>query len=116
MIIKIKNLKLKTIIGIHDFEQESLREIIINVKIETDKIDSLYSDKIEDTIDYANLTEKIKSVVKNHQSKLIESLAQNIIDKIMEDDAIKSCELELDKPGAVKDVESFSINLKNVRL
>lgn len=115
MIIKIKNLKLKTIIGIHDFEQHAIREIIINARIETDKIDSLYSDKIEDTIDYATLTEQIKLVVKNHQFKLIESLAQNIIDEIMEDAAVKSCELELDKPGAVEDVESFSITLNQVR-
>ena len=39
----------------------------------------------------------------------IEKMVDKVIDLIMEDKRIKKCELEIDKVGAVKDVDSFSV-------
>lgn len=115
MIIKIKNLKLKTIIGIYDFEQSIDREIIINAKIKTNHTKSLESDDIKDAIDYDQITNKIKNIVKNNRYKLIEKLTQAIMDEIMQDTRITECKLEIDKVGAVEDLESFSITITQSR-
>ncbi len=115
MLIKIKNLRLKTNLGIHDWEQNFERQIIINAEIETDNESSLKSDKIEDTIDYQVITENIQNLIANNRFKLIEKMAQEILEIIMSDQRVKRCKVELDKVGAIDCVESFSIVIENIR-
>jgi dihydroneopterin aldolase len=115
MLIRIKNLKIKTILGIHDWEKTIDRQIIINAEIETDFEESLKSDNIADTIDYDNLTTKIKKLIAEKKFKLVEKMAAEVINIIMEDKRIKKCKLEIDKVGAVDGVESFSIAIEQKR-
>lgn len=112
MIIKIKNLRLKTIIGIYDWEASFQRDVVINAEIESDFEESCKSDNIKDTIDYDQLINKINNLVKNSRFNLIEKLAQSIINSIMEDKRIKRCKLELDKVKVIDCVDSFSITLE----
>ena len=115
MLIKIKNLKLHTILGVHNWEKTFNREIIINAEIESDFTRSLESDNIDDTIDYDALTTKIKNLVAQNQFKLIEKLAQEMMNKIMEDARIKRCKLEIDKVAVIEFVESFSVTIEQHR-
>lgn len=115
MLLKIKNLKLETIIGIHDWEQHIQRPIIINLEIEGNFNKSLTSDNIEDTIDYDKISNQIKDIIQNQRFKLIETMTQKLLDKIMEDIRITRCKIEVDKVGAINFVESASITLEKTR-
>ncbi len=112
MIIKIKNLRVQTIIGVYDFEQTINRDLIINAIIETNNHQSLESDELADTIDYDHIVQNIKSIIKNNKFKLIEKLANEIMKSLSKDQRIVNCTLEIDKVGAVADVDSLSITLK----
>lgn len=111
MIIKIKNLSLKTILGIYEWEQNFDREILINAEIYTNFDEARYSNSIEDTIDYGEIINQIKSLVASKNFQLIEKLAQEILDLIMQDERIFKCILEVDKLKVIDEVESFSITL-----
>ncbi len=115
MIIKIKNLRLKTIIGIYDFEQNFDREIIINAQIHTDFDKAKFSNDIKDTIDYDVIIKQIKALVASKKFQLIEGLAQEILQLIMQNEKVSKCTLELDKVGVVECVDSFSIILTEER-
>lgn len=112
MLLKIKNLKLQTILGVHLWEEKINREIIINVEIESDFVKSLQSDDINDTIDYDLITTKIKNLIASKRFKLVETMAQNIMDEIMQDLRVKRCKIEIDKVGAIEAVESFSVTIE----
>lgn len=109
MLIKLKNLHLKTIIGVYKWEDDVERKILINIELETDHVESMKSDDIKDTIDYDVITKNIKDLVKNNRFKLVEKMVDEILNLIMTDKKIKKCKLEIDKIGAVADLESFSI-------
>ena len=109
MIIKIKNLRLKTILGVYEWEKDIQREIIINAIIQADINLSAKSDDIADTIDYDKIVTLMKNVVSSKHYNLIEKMVADILDIIMEDKRIKNCQVEIDKIGAVEDLESFSV-------
>lgn len=111
MIIKIKNFKFKTILGIYEWEEKIEREIIVNALIETDYDRARFTNNIKDTIDYYELITKIKKFLSTKKFQLIEELTQQMLDLIMEDQRIKRCEIEIDKVRVVENVESFSITL-----
>ncbi len=115
MIIKIKNFRFTTILGIYNWEQKVDREIIINAAIHTDFDKARFTHNIKDTIDYDEIIKKIKNLLSNNNFKLIEELAQNILELIMQDERVKKVELEIDKLKVVENVDSFSITLTQER-
>ncbi len=115
MIIKIKNFRFQTVIGIYDWEQVVDRDIIINAAIHTNFDQARFTHNIKDTIDYDYIINKIKHLLSNNKFKLIEELAQKILEMIMEDKRVDKVELEIDKLRVVDNVESFSITLTQER-
>lgn len=115
MIIKIKNFKFTTILGIYDWEKTVERAIVINATIETDHDQARFTNNIKDTIDYHQLIMKIENLLTHTKFKLIEEMVQQTLDLIMEDERVKKCEVEIDKVGIIDNVESFSIILSQER-
>jgi len=107
--IKLKNLRLKTIVGVYDWEQNIQRELIINLIIELN-ISKSMNDNLVNTIDYEELTNIIKDIVKNERFRLIESMVERIIAKIrVKYQDLQSVFLEIDKLGAIAGLESFAV-------
>jgi len=111
-IISITNLKLRTIIGINDWEREKKQDIIINITIEFDAARSIQSDNIKDTIDYKKLTKRIIKDVEASQLFLLERLCQMVLDIVMEEKGVQGATVQIDKPGALRFCDSVSVELK----
>lgn len=109
MIIRIKNLKLESFVGVYDWEKKHKRTLVFNVAIEVDDEASAKSDKISDTVDYDKIIAKIKDYVANNYCHLIEKMAGDILDLIMQDQRIKECSLEVDKLQVYDFLDSFSV-------
>lgn len=109
MIIKIKNLVVTAIIGIHDWERTTPRNIIINLELEFDGIKASKTDNINDTLNYDSISQIITMEVQKTNFGLIEKLAVHLLYKIMEDQRINYAKIEVDKPGAVANAASVSV-------
>ena len=110
MIIRIKNLRLRTIIGINDWERNCKQDIIINVKMEFDGNEAAHSDNIEDTVNYKTITKQIISEVESSNFNLLEKLAHHILKIVMEHENVKRAAVTVDKPQALRFADSVSIN------
>jgi len=109
MTIKIKNLRLKGIIGIYERERLEPQDIIVNVEMDVDVQKAVISDDISDTIDYDSITERITELVAGSQYNLLETLAQKMLDIVMEDYRVLRGRVEVDKPQAVPRTDSVSL-------
>lgn len=109
MIIRIKNLRLKAIVGLNDWERRRLQRIIINIAMTLDGKQAAQSDRIEDTIDYKQLKKKIIQGVENSNFFLIEKLASHILEIVMKNPKVVRATVEVDKPGALRFSDSVSI-------
>jgi FolB domain-containing protein len=109
MIIRIKNLRLQTILGINDWERENKQDIVINIKLDFDGSKASMSDRIEDTVDYKSLKLKIIEFVDHSRFYLIEKLVAGIGGIIMEDEKVNRATIEIDKPHALRYADSVSI-------
>jgi len=110
-IIRITNLKLRTIIGINDWEREKKQDIIINIAIQTDARRSSASDDINDTIDYKAMTKRIIGEVEASEFFLLEKLCRHVLDIVLEEKLAQEATVTIDKPGALRYCESVSLEL-----
>jgi len=113
--IKITNLKLRTIIGIHDWERKHKQDIVINVTIQFDAAKACKSDAIEDTVDYKAITKQIIKDVEASDFFLLEKLAKLILNIAMNNPSVHEAAVRVDKPFALRFADSVSIELNQKR-
>ena len=111
MIIKIKDLKVKTIIGFDSWERKKRQLVLINIEYEISKTKAHITDNINDTINYRTLTKKIVKFVSSSKFMLIESLAYNILQIIKKDKRVKWAKVAVGKPGALRDSRSVAVEV-----
>lgn len=96
MTVYIDNLKFQCIIGILDFERKNQQDVIINLKIEYDYIDEF--------INYADVSDTIKSTMIKSKFMLIEDALKVLSLKLKEDfPLINTLELKITKPSILPD-------------
>jgi FolB domain-containing protein len=107
--IRIKNLRLRTIIGINDWERKKKQDIILNIKFEFDGEKFNKLDDINQTVDYKSLTKEIIEKVEKSEFWLLERLSQFINDIVLNDQRVIRVTTRVDKPHALRFADSVSV-------
>ena len=115
MIITIKNLLLRTIIGLNEWERTKKQDVLLNLNISVADEKACITDNINDSLDYKKLTKKIIQDVESVDFFLIEKLAGFVMDIIFENDKVTYAGVEVGKPHALRFSESVSILLERTR-
>ena len=115
MIIKIENLKLRTIVGIYDWEKEKKQDVIINIEMEFDGTKAIETDCIDDTIDYKTITKEIIEMVEGQEYNLIERIAGDAMKIVMRNDKVQKASVRVDKPGALRFTDTVSVTQTDQR-
>jgi hypothetical protein len=111
MIIKIKDFEIDCNIGVYEWEKTFNRKLIINVEMHLKNNNFINSRKLCDTIDYQLIYNNIKKIVNSKYYELIEDLAIDIIDMILQNELICQATIEIDKMKIFEDVKSCSVFL-----
>jgi len=113
--IRIKNLRLRTIVGIEDWEQNHLQDVIVNIELEFDGRHAAETDAIEQTVNYKALKKKILNTAENSRFNLLETMAARLLDLVMEDPKVCAASVEVDKPHALRFADSVSVQAERSR-
>lgn len=115
MIIRIKNLRLRAIVGINEWERQQAQEVVVNAEMEFDGDRAVASDDIGDTIDYKKLKKQIMAEVEGSSYFLLEKLAGRVLEIIRADGRIRRAMVEIDKPAALRFADSVSVTCSFTR-
>jgi FolB domain-containing protein len=113
--ILIKDLLVRGIIGIHDWEREKKQDILINIVMEVDCRPAGLSDDFRDAVDYRAVTKKVLALVENSSYFLVERLAEEIAKICMEDPRVEVAQVKVEKPGAVRFSQSVGVEVERRR-
>ncbi|VAX35151.1 Dihydroneopterin aldolase [hydrothermal vent metagenome] len=109
--IYITDLRLRTIIGVNDWERDAKQDIVINVTIDFDMSKAAQSDDLQDTVDYNDITKKIIKEVEASKFFLLEKLAGVILNIVLEYPLVEESTVRIDKPNALPFADSVSVEL-----
>jgi dihydroneopterin aldolase/D-erythro-7,8-dihydroneopterin triphosphate epimerase len=113
--IQIKDLLLRTIIGINDEERRNRQDVIINITLEADTRAAGQSDDINDAVNYRSLTKSIIQLVENSQFYLVEKLAAEIAGLCLNDPRVVRAIVTVEKPGALRFARSVGVTIYRTR-
>ena len=113
--IRIKDLRLRTYIGIKDEEIHNQQDILINVTILYPADDAVAVNEITQALNYRTITKALIAHVEGNRFALLERLTQELLDIVMQHQQVRYAEVEVDKPHALRFAESVSITLSAQR-
>jgi dihydroneopterin aldolase/D-erythro-7,8-dihydroneopterin triphosphate epimerase len=113
--IHIKDLLLRTIIGINDEERRNRQDVIINITLETDMNAAGQSDDIKHAVNYRTLTKRIIQLVESSQFYLVEKLATEIARLCLDDPRVVRAIVAVEKPGALRFTRSVGVTINRTR-
>ncbi|MFN2147501.1 MAG: dihydroneopterin aldolase [Anaerolineales bacterium] len=107
--IEIRDLLLRGIIGINDWEREKKQDILINITLFGDLAPAGDSDRIEDTINYRTLTKAVIEHVESVGRFTVEALATDIARLCLETPGVERARVRIEKPGALRFARSVGV-------
>jgi D-erythro-7,8-dihydroneopterin triphosphate epimerase len=109
--IRIKNLRLRTFIGIKEDEIKNKQDVVVNVEIHYLAERATHSIEIDDALNYRPITKAIIHHVEENRFELLERLTAELLELAIVDDRVVFAEVEVDKPHALRFADSVSMAL-----
>ncbi|MGD8633097.1 MAG: dihydroneopterin aldolase [Anaerolineales bacterium] len=113
--ILIKDLLLRGIIGINDWEREKRQDILINITLSGDLARAGQTDEIEDTINYRTITKKVIGLVEGGKPHTVEHLATQIAALCLEAPGVERAVVRVEKPGALRFARSVGVEIERTK-
>ena len=113
--ILIRNLRLRTIIGLNDWERENRQDVVINLTISTDLRAAGVSDDVADTLNYRTLTKDVIAHVESSSHFLVETLAHEIARLAVVEHGADRVVVRVEKPGALRFADSVGVEVERSR-
>jgi len=109
MIVRIKNLRLRTVVGTNDWERKQLQDVIINIEMDFDGSKVAETDDLKNTVDYKKVKQRIIREVEQSRFYLLDKLASHVLRIVMEEEKVQRATVEVDKPMALRFADSVSV-------
>ena len=113
--ILIKDLVLKMLVGIHNFEKKKKQRVRFNLIINIDQ-NLIPNDKdLKSIVNYEQIIKIITKITSRKHYLLLETLAEKIFFKLFENPRIKKILLRIEKLDVIKNTTSVGIELEKTR-
>jgi len=85
--------------GANPSEREQPQPFDLDLVLDVDVTRARHSDALEDTVDYAAIESRVRSIVETTSFALLERLGQEILEALFADPRIAHAEIAIGKPG-----------------
>ena len=108
-IVYIRDLRIKTVIGIFDWERKIRQTVSIDLEMGADIRPAAASDHINDALDYKAVGKRVIAFVEESEFQLVETLTEKVAEIVMAEFAVPWLRLRLSKPGALRGAKDVGI-------
>ena len=111
----LKDLLVRGILGIRDWEREKPQDILINITAFTDTNRAAETDDLADCVDYSALAKKVQAQAETAARFTVEALANDLAKLCLGQKGIKKVIVRVEKPGAVRFAKSVGVEIERGR-
>jgi FolB domain-containing protein len=113
--IQIKDLLLRTIIGINEEERRNRQDVLINITLFADTHAAGTSDDIDNAVNYRTIAKQVIAMVESSGFFLVERMAAEIASICLDDARVERVRVRVEKPGALRFARSVGVEIERTR-
>jgi FolB domain-containing protein len=110
--IEIKDLLVRGILGVNDWEREQEQDILVNLILFTDLSRAGASDTLEDSVNYRTVAKQVIAQVQSSRRFTVEALAQDLARICLEQPRVRRVRVRVEKPGALRFARSVGVEIE----
>ena len=104
----------ETVIGIHESELHRPQPLVIDLQAGVPHARACETDRINDTIDYGVVTERLRRLMAEHRVTLLEAFAETIADILIHEFGARWVRVKVVKPRKFPDVTAVGVQIERV--
>jgi len=114
--IIIEGLKVETVVGCFNWERQIMQPLMLDMTIQTSLEQASNSDKLEHTLNYAEICEISAKVIQQAKPELIEHAAKLVLNALFATfPTVESIMITIRKPAIIAQANSVGIRLERHR-
>lgn len=113
--IFIRDLLVRGIIGINDWEREKTQDIIINITLFADLHQAGEYDDLDYSVNYRTITKKVMAHAETIGRFTVEALANDLAAICLQDNNVVKVRVRVEKPGAARFARSVGVEIERAR-
>ena len=110
--ILVRDLLVRGILGVNDWEREHRQDILINLTLTHDTRAAAASDDIDRSLNYRTLTKAVLALVEESSFQLVETLAEAVARICVVDFGAERVRVRVEKPGALRFARSVGVEIE----
>jgi 7,8-dihydroneopterin aldolase/epimerase/oxygenase len=111
-VVFIRELRLDTRIGAYESERRKVQTLQFELELERDRLLACTTDRLADTMNYAEIVRAIQTVLAEHEFHLLEPLAEVIATRLLERFQARWIKLEVSKLGVVPGAGQVGVRIE----
>lgn len=114
--IELEQIRIRCIVGIHDFERVQEQTIGIDVGMELDFADAAATEHIDSTVDYSGVARQLTDLVTERKYQLIETMAEEAASLVLARwTRVLRVAITIHKPAAVPEAQDTRVKVSRSR-
>ncbi len=110
--IIIKDLLVRGIIGLNEWERDKPQDSLINIVKFTPLEKAGETDDIQYSVNYRTITKKTITLVESNARLTVEALAEDIAKMCLEESNVQKVRVRIEKPGAVRFAKAVGVEIE----
>ena len=110
--IYIRDLTVKTTIGIYPWERKIRQMVRIDIDMAADIRQAASTDNIVDTLSYKDVAKELVSFIEQSEFLLLEAMAEQVAERILAQFPTPWLRLTIGKPGAVTGAREVGVSIE----
>ncbi|MCW2487258.1 bifunctional dihydroneopterin aldolase/7,8-dihydroneopterin epimerase [Candidatus Symbiopectobacterium sp. NZEC127] len=108
-IVFIEELTVIATIGVYDWEQTISQKLVLDIEMGWDNRKAAVSDDVNDCLSYADVSDAVIAHVSSQPFALVERVAEEVAQLLMQRFAIPWLRIKVSKPGAVAQARQVGV-------
>jgi dihydroneopterin aldolase len=108
-IIFLRDLRVKTVIGIFDWERKVRQTVSLDLEMSADIRRAASTDTIDSTLDYKAVAKRLIGFVEASEYGLVETLAEQVARIVVTEFDVPWVRVTLHKPGAIRGAKDVGV-------
>lgn len=107
--VLIEGLTVFTTIGVYDWEKNLKQKLILDLEMAWNNQPAGKSDDVSLCLDYFLVSKSITSFIENHQFELIETVAELVAERVINEFSVKWINIKVSKPDAIANASNVAV-------
>ncbi|OCG27010.1 dihydroneopterin aldolase [Gilliamella sp. wkB108] len=114
--VLIEGLTVLTTIGVYDWEKTIKQKLIVDLEMAWDNQPAGSSDDVSLCLDYFLVSQAITTFIENSQFELIESVAEQVAELIIQQFSVDWLKVKVSKPSAIVNASNVAVVIERSKV